>query len=311
MTHRVALIGAGAMGGAIGKRFVGTGVVLNVFDLDKTRIDELVAKGAIEAASSAEAAAKSDYIVLSLNSARIIRAAVFGDGGIVEGARPGTLIIDMSSIDPAATRELAADAEKSQLRWVDSPLSGGPPKVQSGELTLMVGGSGKDFAESYQLLQHVATNITHMGPVGTGQTTKLINQMLCGLGFLAMAEVTQLALNTGIDATKIPAALKGGRADSSILQEYMPRFVARDYQCTGRIGNMVKDLDAIMDLARSTQTPVPLTSLCNEIHRLSAAQGFGREDQATLMELFKRPGRPEPLLATYKGNEISGAKSNN
>lgn len=288
MTHNVALIGAGAMGGAIGTRLVETGNHLTVFDLDEARVDELVNKGANAASSAAKAAEEADYVVLSLNSPRIVRIAVFGERGVAEGARPGTLLIDMSSIDPDSTRELAADAAKKQLRWVDSPLSGGAPKALIGELTLMAGGSEQDVADAHQLLQYVATNFTRMGPVGTGQTTKLVNQVLCGLGFLAVAEATQLALDAGVEAEKIPTALKGGRADSSILQEYMPRFAARDYRRTGRIDNMVKDLDAVMDLARVTQTAMPLTSLCNEIHRLLTAQGLGGEDQAALMELFKR-----------------------
>ncbi|MFQ3790117.1 NAD(P)-dependent oxidoreductase [Halomonas sp. A29] len=288
MTHDVALIGAGAMGGAIGTRLLETGNTLHVFDLDPARVAELVAKGAKAASTAAEAAASADYVVLSLNSPRIVRLAVFGETGVAEGARPGTLLIDMSSIDPGTTRELAAEAAEKRLRWVDSPLSGGAPKALIGELTLMAGGNEQDVADAHRLLQHVATNFTHMGPVGTGQTTKLVNQVLCGLGFLAVAEATQLALNAGVDAQKIPLALKGGRADSAILQEYMPRFATRDYRRTGRIDNMVKDLDAVMDLARATQTAMPLTSLCDEIHRLLTAQGLGGEDQAALMELFKR-----------------------
>ncbi|MCE9664879.1 NAD(P)-dependent oxidoreductase [Halomonas sp. M5N1S17] len=288
MTHNVALIGAGVMGGAIGTRLLETGNTLHVFDLDQERVAELVAKGAASASTAADAAAGADYVVLSLNSPRIIRMAVFGEAGVAMGARAGTLLIDMSSIDPGATRELAAEAAEKQLRWVDSPLSGGAPKALIGELTLMAGGSEQDVTDAHRLLQHVATNFTHMGPVGTGQTTKLVNQVLCGLGFLAVAEATQLALNAGVDAEKIPMALKGGRADSAILQEYMPRFATRDYRRTGRIDNMVKDLDAVMDLARATQTAMPLTSLCDEIHRLLTAQGLGGEDQAALMELFKR-----------------------
>jgi 2-hydroxy-3-oxopropionate reductase len=139
------------------------------------------------------------------------------------------------------------------------------------------------------VLKHVASNYTHMGPVGAGQTTKLINQVLCGLNFLAVAEATQLALDAGVDAAKIPIALKGGRADSAILQEYMPRYVAKDYRRTGRIDNMVKDLNGAQDLARRTNTPMPMTAICAEVHRLLTAAGLGGEDQAVLMEFFKGP----------------------
>ncbi|MDG4903451.1 MAG: NAD(P)-dependent oxidoreductase [Mesorhizobium sp.] len=288
MTNTVALIGAGAMGGAIGDRLLATGNRLFVFDLDTTKVETLVAKGASAAASAAAAAAAADFVILSLNSAAIVRRAVFGDGGVAAGAKPGTLIIDMSSIDPDATRQLAADAGERSLRWVDSPLSGGAPKALVGELTLMAGGAAQDVADAHKLLRDVATNYTHMGPAGAGQTTKLINQVLCALNFMAVAEATRLALDAGVDALKIPQALKGGRADSAILQEYLPRFATRDYRRTGRIDNMVKDLNAAQDLARRTHTAMPLTAVCAEVHRLLTAAGLGGEDQAALMEFFRR-----------------------
>lgn len=291
MTNNVALIGAGAMGGAIGTRLAETGNRLVVFDLDPAKVQALVDKGAISAPSAAEAAAQSDCVILSLNSAKVVRAAVFSAGGVAEGARPGTLIIDMSSIDPEATRALAADAAEKGLRWVDSPLSGGAPKALIGQLTLMAGGADQDVADAYEILKHVSSNYTHMGPSGAGQTTKLINQVLCGLNFLAVAEATQLALDAGVDAAKIPQALKGGRADSAILQEYMPRFVTKDYRRTGRIDNMVKDLNGAQDLARLTNTAMPLTATCAEVHRMLTAAGLGGEDQAALMEFFRGPNK--------------------
>ncbi|MBU4527126.1 MAG: NAD(P)-dependent oxidoreductase [Desulfomicrobium sp.] len=293
MTETVALIGAGAMGGAIGARLLETGNRLAVFDLDADKVAKLVAKGAIAAGSAAEAAAQSDYVITSLNSPGIVRRAVFGEAGVAEAARPGTIIIDMSSIDPVATRQLSEDARALGLRWVDSPLSGGAPKALIGELTLMAGGDAADVEQAHMVLRHVASNYTHMGPSGAGQTTKLINQVLCGLGFLAVAEATQLALDAGVDAAKIPQALKGGRADSAIMQEYMPRFVTRDYRRTGRIDNMVKDLNGALDLARASHTSMPMTALCAEIHRMLTAAGLGGEDQAAVMEYFKGPNKEQ------------------
>jgi 2-hydroxy-3-oxopropionate reductase len=289
MTGAIALIGAGAMGGAIGARLVRTGTPLVVFDLDAEKVSTLVALGATAAPSAAEAASRSRAVILSLNAPRIVRLAVFGQAGVAEGALPGTLLIDMSSIDPEATRLLAADAAAKGLRWVDSPLSGGIPKAAIGELTLMQGGAEADVAEAQAILSQVASNQTRMGGPGAGQTTKLINQVLCGLGFLAVAEATALAEAAGVDAAMIPKALKGGRADSVLLQEYMPRFAARDYSRTGRIDNMVKDLNGAADLARLTHTAMPLTALCAEIHRMLTAAGLGGEDQAALMEFFKGP----------------------
>lgn len=281
------------MGGAIGTRLLETGNQLAVFDLDAEKLAELVAKGAIAANSAAEAAAQSNYVITSLNSPEIVRRAVFGEAGVAEGAKPGTIIIDMSSIDPVATRKLSADAAEKGLRWVDSPLSGGAPKALIGELTLMAGGEAADVEQAHAVLRHVASNYTHMGPSGAGQTTKLINQVLCGLGFLAVAEATQLALDAGVDAAKIPQALNGGRADSAILQEYMPRFVSKDYRRTGRIDNMVKDLNGALDLARTSHTSMPMTALCAEIHRMLTAAGIGGEDQAAVMEYFKGPDKEQ------------------
>lgn len=289
MSGHIALIGAGAMGGAIGARLVATGTDLHVFDTDAAKVAVLAAAGASAATSAAQAAKGARAVILSLNAPHIVRAAVFGPSGVAEGAAAGTLLIDMSSIDPAATKKLAAEAADKGLRWVDSPLSGGAPKAATGQLTLMQGGAEADVAEAQEVLSGVASNQTHMGGSGAGQTTKLINQVLCGLNFLALAEATALAEAAGVDASRIPAALKGGRADSALLQEYMPRFATRDYRRTGRIDNMVKDLDGAQDLARLTHTPMPLTAICAEVHRMLTAAGLGGEDQAALMEFFKGP----------------------
>jgi len=291
MARNVALIGAGAMGGAIGTRLCETGHRLAVFDLDADKVAALVARGAEAAGSASEAASRSDVVITSLNAARIVEAAVFGPKGVAEGAKPGTLIIDMSSIDPGSTRRLAGMAGERGLRWVDSPLSGGAPKALVGQLTLMAGGEDKDVADAREVLKDVASNYTHMGPAGAGQATKLINQVLCGIGFLAVAEATALAEDAGVDAARIPQALKGGRADSAILQEYMPRYAARGYRRTGRIDNMVKDLNGAQDLARATNTAMPLTAICAEVHRMLTASGLGGEDQAALMEYFRGPDR--------------------
>lgn len=280
------------MGGAIGARLVTTGTPLTVFDLDPAKVAALTYLGATAAPSAAAAAQNVQAVILSLNAPHIVRAAVFGSGGVAEGAAPGTLIIDMSSIDPEATKSLAADAAAKGLGWVDSPLSGGIPKAATGELTLMQGGACEDVAEAQAVLANVASNQTRMGGPAAGQTTKLINQVLCGLNFMAVAEATALAEAAEVDAAMIPTTLKGGRADSAILQEYMPRFAARDYRRTGRIDNMVKDLNGAQDLARLTHTSMPLTALCAEIHLMLTAAGLGGEDQAALMEYFKGPQRP-------------------
>ncbi|MEM1345033.1 MAG: NAD(P)-dependent oxidoreductase [Pseudomonadota bacterium] len=285
--NKVALIGCGAMGGAIGTRLAQVGEDLTVFDLNVDAVARLVALGAKAGGSAAAAAEGKDFVITSLNSAEIVRAAVFGDGGVAEGAPKSTLLIDMSSIDPPATKALAEDAAARGLAWVDAPLSGGAPKALIGELTVMAGGTPEHFEASKAVMDKLCKNYTHMGPSGAGQTTKLINQLLCGIGFLAVAEATRLAQDAGVEAAKIPLALAGGRADSAILQEYMPRMAAKDYTPTGRIANMVKDLNGVQDLARLTDTAMPLTATCAEVHRLLSAIGLGNADQAALMEFFE------------------------
>jgi len=217
MSLRIALIGAGVMGNAIGNRLLSTGQQLVVFDIDP----------------------------------------------------------------------LAARARDAGLHWVDSPLSGGAPKAQIGELTLMLGGDAEPVARARTVLSHIASNITHMGAAGAGQTTKLINQVLCALGFAAVAEATKLAEDAGIDPMNIPKALFGGRADSALLQEYMPRYATRDYRPTGRIDNMVKDLGGALTLANALGTTAPLTALVAEMHKHMVTAGYGGQDQATLMEYYR------------------------
>ena len=293
MSNKIALIGAGVMGQAIGTRLLETGNSLCVFDRNQPKMDSLAEKGATTATNPAEAAAEADYVILSLNSADAVEQIVFEDNGVSASAKSGTMIIDMSSIDPVSTKKLAERAKAAELRWLDCPLSGGAPKALLGTMAVMVGGDEADFEESKAVMNHLCANYTLMGPNGAGQTTKLINQVLCALNFVAVAEATQLALDAGVDAEKIPVALKGGRADSAILQEFMGKMAAKDYTPAGRIDNMVKDLNGVQDLARSTHTAMPLTAVCAEIHRLLTSAGLGSADNAALMKFYEGPSTME------------------
>jgi 2-hydroxy-3-oxopropionate reductase len=288
---KIGLIGAGAMGGAIGTRFLDVGCELSVFDLDKARVQELVDKGARAATSAANAAEEADFVVFSLNASRIVEIAAFGDAGAIFGASSKTVFIDMSSVGPEETRAMADKASQRNIGWVDATLSGGAPKALTGELTLMIGGEDQYVARAMECLKLLASNMTHMGPSGAGQTTKIINQVLCGLNFVAVAEATQLAIDAGVDASKIPGALAGGRADSAILQEFMPRYANKDYTRQGRLANMIKDLKFAQDLSLSTNTSMPITAACMEIYKMLTAAGLGEEDLPVLMEYFKGPDR--------------------
>ena len=293
MTNKVALIGAGVMGGAIGTRLLEMGNALTVSDPNPEKVAVLTALGAHTADGAREAASEADFVFLSLNSAEIVEKVVFGKDGVAESAKQGTLIIDMSSIDPVSTQALSARAKEQELRWLDCPLSGGAPKALLGTLAVMAGGEPDDFEASKAVMDHLCSNYTLMGSSGAGQTTKLINQVLCALNFVAVAEATKLAQDAGVDAAMIPQALAGGRADSAILQEYMGKMAAKDYSPTGRIDNMVKDLNGVQDLARSTNTAMPLTATCAEIHRIFMSAGIGHADNAALMKFYDGPSNQD------------------
>lgn len=291
---KVAVIGVGVMGSAIAGRLLDTGVTVLLHDRNADAGQPLVARGAIRAASAAEATRAAEFVITSLNSAAIVEAALFEPGGIAEAAKADKLLIDMSSIDPGATARLAARlADETGMGWVDAPLSGGAPAAAQGTLTLMMGGSARDIARADPVLALLSARRTHLGPPGAGQTVKLINQILCALNFLAVAEAVRFAEGNGIDAAQIPAALAGGRADSRIMQEFMAKMARRDFSPTGRIDNMLKDLETAQASAFAGRIPLPLTSLATDLHRMLVAGGLGPADSAEYMRLFDF-GRGEP-----------------
>jgi 2-hydroxy-3-oxopropionate reductase len=285
--NKIAVIGAGIMGSAIATRLIETGQSVTVSDLDAAKVAALVAKGAAAALSISEAVRENDFVILSLNHANIVRAVVFGKGGVSDSANASKLLIDMSSIDPKDTAEMATRLKaETGMAWVDCPLSGGVPGALAGRLTIMAGGAQEDFERARAVMRHLAANYTLMGPSGAGQTVKLINQLFCAVQFQAIAEAVKLAEAGGVDPAAIPAALKGGRADSAIMQEFMGKFARRDYAPTGRIDNMLKDLDSLQAFALKTKTPLPMTGQVVEIHRLLVAAGLGSKDSAEMMRLL-------------------------
>ncbi len=283
----VAVVGVGIMGTAIATRLLETAHPVAVFDVDAAKTSAMADKGAAVAATPADAAARADFVITSLNSPQIVRLAVLGQNGVAESGSPDKMLIDMSSIDPASTRSMSEELRKTTgMPWVDAPLSGGAPKALLGTLTVMAGGETADVEKARLVMDDLCANYTHMGPSGAGQTTKLVNQILCALGFQAVAEAVRLAEAGGVDATKIPAALAGGRADSAILQEYGAKMARRDYTPTGSLANMLKDLEGAQNFAASERLPLPLTTAVTDLHRLFVAAGIGPEDNAAAMKYF-------------------------
>ncbi|WP_404713847.1 NAD(P)-dependent oxidoreductase [Sphingomonas sp. MMS24-J13] len=284
---KVAVIGVGVMGSAIAGRLIDTGASVSVYDATPGKTDALAAKGAVAAGSAKEAAAAADYVITSLNSAAIVEKAVFGPDGVAAAAGPDKLLVDMSSIDAAKTAEMAARlATETGMGWVDAPLSGGAPAAANGTLTLMLGGAKGDVARAQPLLSLLSTNFNHMGASGAGQTVKLINQILCANTFMAVAEAVRFAEAHGVDASLVPGALAGGRADSRIMQEYMAKMARRDFSPTGRIDNMLKDLETVQVAAQGKRLALPVTSLIADLHRMLVAGGLGAADSAEYVRLF-------------------------
>jgi 2-hydroxy-3-oxopropionate reductase len=296
---RVAVIGVGVMGSAIAARLLDTGASVHVYDVAAEKCAALAQKGAQVASSARDATAATDFVITSLNTAAIVERAVFAEDGVAAAADASKLLIDMSSIDPAATVTMAARLEaQTGMGWVDAPLSGGAPAAAKGALTLMLGGSGAHITRATAVLSRLSAHFTHLGGTGAGQTVKLINQILCACHFLAVAEAVRFAELHGVDATQIPRALAGGRADSRILQEFMAKMARRDYSPTGRIDNMLKDLETVQLAAFAKRIPMPVTSLIADLHRMLVAGGLGAADSAEYMRLFDlaQPSAARPKL---------------
>jgi 2-hydroxy-3-oxopropionate reductase len=284
---QAAVIGVGVMGSAIAGRLIDTGASVRVYDVDPAKCEGVARRGAQTAPSARAATAAATFVITSLNCAAIVERAVFGPEGIAAAASAGKLLVDMSSIDAASTTTMAKRlATETGMGWVDAPLSGGASAASRGTLTLMLGGSEIDVARATPLLSLLSNHFTHLGSSGAGQTVKLINQILCASTFLAVAEAVRFAESHGVDATRIPEALAGGRADSRILQEFMAKMARRDFSPTGRIDNMLKDLEAVQAAALARRISMPIVSLVADLHRMLVAGGLGPADSAEYVRLY-------------------------
>jgi 2-hydroxy-3-oxopropionate reductase len=283
----VAVIGIGVMGSSIAGRLLDTGASVWAYDIDPSRCEAVTRRGGKTAASPREATAAATFVITSLNTAAIVERVVFGAAGIAAAASADKLLVDMSSIDATSTATMAKRlATETGMGWVDAPLSGGAAAARGGTLTLMLGGSETDVACATPMLVRLSNHFTHMGAAGAGQTVKLINQILCANTLLAVAEAVRFAEGHGVDAARIPGALAGGRADSRILQEFMGKMARRDFSVTGRIDNMLKDLEAVQAAALAKRIPLPLVSLVADLHRMLVAGGLGAADSAEYVRLY-------------------------
>ena len=279
-------IGLGLMGRALTKRLVARGYRVTGYDIVADKLAGAQTHGVQAAASAAEVARASDIVHVCVMTRDDLAAAVFGANGIAEGAAPGKFLVDHSTTEAAATTEFGArlDAETG-MRWVDAPVSGGPPAAQAGTLAIMAGGGEADIAAVRPVLETLGT-CTHMGPLGAGQVTKMVNQVLVLCNYCVLAEAMVLAEAGGVDASRIPAALGAGYAGSNLLQRLYPRLVARDFTPAGYAFQALKDLDMVHGLARELKVPTPMASQAATLFRTLVAKGHGKLDGIAVLKLY-------------------------
>jgi 3-hydroxyisobutyrate dehydrogenase len=288
---RIGFIGIGLMGEAMTRRLLDRGFAVTVWNLEPERLDLVVPFGATAAASPADVIAASDVVLLCVLDGKAVEACVFGPSGVASAAAgsQGKLLIDLSTIDPALTRSLAARAAaEAGLDWVDAPVSGGPAAARDGSLAIMAGGSPRALEIALPILDALGANVTPMGPVGAGQTTKLINQAIVGAGFALMTEAALLAEAAGIDAALLPACLAGGFADSALLRKVYPRIHARAFDPPiGYARQLSKDMQAVSAFARDNGCDLPVVRAATERYAAYVEAGGALADSASLIRLYE------------------------
>jgi 3-hydroxyisobutyrate dehydrogenase len=283
---RLGFIGLGLMGLPMALRLREAGYLLSVWNRSAAKTEAVLRAGASVAASPAEVARSAEIVFLCLTDSAAVEQVVFGSDGLASTDGGGRIVVDFSSIAPAATRDIAARLEAANaMRWIDAPVSGGTKGAAEGSLAVMAGGAPADFERVRPCVLAMAQRFTLMGPLGAGQTTKLCNQVIVGSAMCVLAEATRLAVNAGIDPLLLPQALAGGFADSKPLQLFVPRMAQAIHEPPlGHTHTMLKDLDTVVELARETGTPVPMAALAAQTFRLLAAT---RGEGCDALEVFK------------------------
>lgn len=285
-TEKLGYLGLGMMGFPMSRRLLNAGYNVAVWNRSAAKAKALVEAGATLAARPREVAASASIIFMCVTDAEAVEDVVFGPDGFA--AVPGTdkLVVDFSSIHPDKARAIAARLKAANgMGWVDAPVSGGTKGAEEGTLAVMAGGDAADVERIRPYVLAMARRLTHMGPTGAGQMTKLCNQVIVGCAMTVLAEATRLAVNAGIDAGKLPEALAGGFADSIPLQLFVPRMVQGIHSPPlGHIATMLKDLDTVAEVAHDTSTPIPMACLAAQLFRLAKA---ARGADVDALEIYK------------------------
>ena len=296
MTHppeRIGFIGLGIMGKPMARNLLAAGFNVTVHSRSVGPVDELVAAGASRAEGPAAVAAASDITITMLPDTTDVEEVLTGPGGVLEGARAGSLVSDMSSIDPEPTRAMAAAFAARDVAMLDAPVSGGEKGAIDAALSIMVGGSEAAFARATPVFEVLGTNIVHVGPSGAGQVCKACNQLVVAATIEAVAEALLLAERSGVDAAKVRRALLGGFAGSKILEVHGQRMLDRAFDPGFRIRLHRKDARIVEAAAAATATPIPsFTSVAQQLqHAVDAGDG-DRDHSALYAELVREADFP-------------------
>lgn len=285
---KIGFIGLGIMGRPMAKNLVKAGHELVVFDYNKEAVADLVSCGAAQGESGKEVASRSEVVITMVPNSPHVRAAVLGENGVAEGAKPGTVLIDMSSIDPTESKAIGAELEKFGIDMLDAPVSGGEPKAIDGTLSVMVGGKKELFDKFYDMLMVMAGSVVYVGELGSGNVAKLANQIVVAVNIAAVSEALTFAKKAGTDPELVYQAIRGGLAGSTVMDAKAPMMLGRNFNPGFRIELHIKDLNNALNAAHAISSPVPLTGQLMEIMQGLKADGFEKEDHSSIVKYYEK-----------------------
>lgn len=277
---KIGFVGLGIMGKPMAKNLLKSNYELMVYDVVNEAIDEVVKCGAIGAKNLENIANASQVIILMLPNSHHVESVVLGEKGILEFAKPGTIIIDMSSISPIVSKQIALACFTKGVSMIDAPVSGGEPKAIDGTLSIMVGGQEAVFNEVYEILLHMGASAVLCGDNGAGNTTKLANQIIVALNIAAVSEAFMLAIKAGVDPTKVFDAIKGGLAGSTVMNAKIPMILEGNFEPGFKIDLHIKDLKNAIETGESVGTQLPFTNSIFEILQQLHDSGYGDKDHS-------------------------------
>ena len=285
---KIGFIGLGIMGKPMSKNLLKAGHELVVCDFNKDAVAEVVAAGAKEGANGAEIAKECDVIITMLPNSPHVRSVALGENGIVEGAHEGTVLIDMSSIDPVESKKIGAELAKKGIEMLDAPVSGGEPKAIDGTLSVMVGGKKELFDKDYDMLMVMAGSVVYVGELGSGNVAKLANQIVVAVNIAAVGEALSFAKKAGTDPELVYQAIRGGLAGSTVMDAKAPMMLSRNFKPGFRIELHIKDLTNALNAAHAIAAPVPLTGQLMEMMQALKADGYEKEDHSSLVKYYEK-----------------------